>query len=248
MAVDDECWIFDDFIPTVAKRGAAIIDARGASSAASAANAAIDHVHDWVLGTPDGDWVSMGIPADGSYDIPEGIISGHPVHVHGRRVRDRPGPSDRRRDPRANRRDGRRAPGGAKRGRRPSLAGALRPGGRPGLPFGPCRRPEARAAPGTCSSASSSSFSAISVALTPGFSEITLSACSARVPPLRLRRRLAAVDDLDEEEEPRGRPGPRLPSRPSVRLARARSSLARSESSSEMRSRRRLGRLVDGDS
>jgi malate dehydrogenase len=78
MAVDDESWIFDDFIPTVAKRGAAIIDARGASSAASAANAAVDHVHDWVLGTPYGDWVSMGIPADGSYDIPEGIISGHP--------------------------------------------------------------------------------------------------------------------------------------------------------------------------
>jgi malate dehydrogenase len=78
MAVDDESWIFDEFIPTVAKRGAAIIDARGASSAASAANAAIDHVHDWVLGTPDGDWVSMGIPSDGSYDIPEGIISGFP--------------------------------------------------------------------------------------------------------------------------------------------------------------------------
>jgi malate dehydrogenase len=79
MAVNDEAWIFDDFIPTVAKRGAAIIDARGASSAASAANAAIDHVHDWVLGTPDGDWVSMGIPSDGSYDIAEGIISGFPV-------------------------------------------------------------------------------------------------------------------------------------------------------------------------
>jgi malate dehydrogenase len=77
--VNDEAWIFDEFIPTVAKRGAAIIDARGASSAASAANAAIDHVHDWVLGTPDGDWVSMGIPADGSYGIPEGIISGFPV-------------------------------------------------------------------------------------------------------------------------------------------------------------------------
>ena len=78
MAVDDEGWIFDDFIPTVAKRGAAIIDARGASSAASAANAAIDHVHDWVLGTPEGDWVSMAVPADGSYDVPEGIISGFP--------------------------------------------------------------------------------------------------------------------------------------------------------------------------
>jgi malate dehydrogenase len=77
-AVGDEAWIADEFIPTVAKRGAAIIDARGASSAASAANAAIDHVHDWVLGTPDGDWVSMGVPADGSYDVPEGIISGYP--------------------------------------------------------------------------------------------------------------------------------------------------------------------------
>ncbi len=78
MAVDDDAWIVDEFIPTVAKRGAAIIDARGASSAASAANAAIDHVHDWVLGTPDGDWVSMGVPADGSYGIAEGIISGYP--------------------------------------------------------------------------------------------------------------------------------------------------------------------------
>jgi malate dehydrogenase len=76
--VDDEAWIADDFIPTVAKRGAAIIDARGASSAASAANAAIDHVHDWVLGTPEGDWVSMGVPTDGSYDVAEGIISGYP--------------------------------------------------------------------------------------------------------------------------------------------------------------------------
>jgi malate dehydrogenase len=77
-AVDDNAWILDEFIPTVAKRGAAIIDARGASSAASAANAAIDHVHDWVVGTPEGDWVSMGVPADGSYDIGEGIISGFP--------------------------------------------------------------------------------------------------------------------------------------------------------------------------
>jgi malate dehydrogenase len=77
-AVGDDAWIMDEFIPTVAKRGAAIIDARGASSAASAANAAIDHVHDWVVGTPEGDWVSMGVPADGSYDIGEGIISGFP--------------------------------------------------------------------------------------------------------------------------------------------------------------------------
>jgi malate dehydrogenase len=76
--VDDESWIGDEFIPTVAKRGAAIIDARGASSAASAANAAIDHVHDWVLGTPEGDWVSMAVPADGSYDVAEAVISGYP--------------------------------------------------------------------------------------------------------------------------------------------------------------------------
>ena len=82
-AVGDEAWIADEFIPTVAKRGAAIIDARGASSAASAANAAIDHVHDWVLGTPDGDWASMGVPTDGTYDIAEGIISGYPCTCSG---------------------------------------------------------------------------------------------------------------------------------------------------------------------
>jgi malate dehydrogenase len=82
-AVGDEAWIADEFIPTVAKRGAAIIDARGASSAASAANAAIDHVHDWVLGTADGDWVSMGVPADGSYAVAEGIISGYPCTCAG---------------------------------------------------------------------------------------------------------------------------------------------------------------------
>jgi len=76
--VGDESWIADEFIPTVAKRGAAIIDARGASSAASAANAAIDHVHDWVKGTPEGDWVSMGVPSDGSYGVDEGIVSGFP--------------------------------------------------------------------------------------------------------------------------------------------------------------------------
>jgi len=74
----DEAWLESDFIPTVAKRGAAIIEARGASSAASAANAAIDHVHDWVLGTADGDWVSMSVPSDGSYGVPEGIISSFP--------------------------------------------------------------------------------------------------------------------------------------------------------------------------
>jgi malate dehydrogenase len=76
--VDDQAWLEDDFIPTVAKRGAAIIDARGASSAASAANAAIDHMRDWMLGTPENDWVSMGVPSDGSYGIEEGLIAGHP--------------------------------------------------------------------------------------------------------------------------------------------------------------------------
>ncbi|MCW3067250.1 MAG: malate dehydrogenase [Solirubrobacterales bacterium] len=81
--VNDRDWLENDFIPTVQKRGAAIIEARGASSAASAANAAIDHVHDWVLGTPDGDWVSMAIPSDGSYGVEEGIISSFPVTTGG---------------------------------------------------------------------------------------------------------------------------------------------------------------------
>lgn len=76
--VDDE-WLRSTFIPTVAKRGAAIIEARGASSAASAANAAIDHVNSWVLGTPADDWVSAAIVSDGSYGVPEGLISGFPV-------------------------------------------------------------------------------------------------------------------------------------------------------------------------
>jgi malate dehydrogenase len=82
-AVDDQAWITDEFIPRVAKRGAAIIEARGASSAASAANAAIDHVHDWVLGTPEGDWVSMGVPADGSHGVAEGIVAGFPCTCNG---------------------------------------------------------------------------------------------------------------------------------------------------------------------
>jgi malate dehydrogenase len=77
--VNDQAWLESDFIPTVQKRGAAIIEARGASSAASAANAAIDHVHDWVHGTSAGDWVSMAIPSDGSYGVDEGIISSFPV-------------------------------------------------------------------------------------------------------------------------------------------------------------------------
>ncbi len=74
--VDDEAWVRDTYIPRVAKRGAEIIEARGASSAASAANAAIDHVHDWVHGT---DWTSMAVVSDGSYGVPEGLISSFPV-------------------------------------------------------------------------------------------------------------------------------------------------------------------------
>jgi malate dehydrogenase len=81
--VNDQAWLESDFIPTVQKRGAAVIAARGASSAASAANAAIDHVHDWVHGTPSGDWVSMAIPADGSYGIDAGVIAGFPVTCSG---------------------------------------------------------------------------------------------------------------------------------------------------------------------
>ena len=76
--VDDQAWLENDFLPTVQQRGAAIIEARGSSSAASAANAAIDHMHDWVLGTPAGDWVSMAVPSDGSYGVPEGLISSFP--------------------------------------------------------------------------------------------------------------------------------------------------------------------------
>jgi malate dehydrogenase len=81
----DEGWLTDEFIPTVQQRGAAIIKARGASSAASAASAAIDHMHDWVAGTPTDDWVSMGIPADGSYGIEEGVIYSYPVRCSGGR-------------------------------------------------------------------------------------------------------------------------------------------------------------------
>lgn len=81
--LDDEVWVRNTFIPTVAKRGAAIIEARGASSAASAANAAIDHVYSWVNGTPAGDWTSAGIVSDGSYGVPEGLISSFPVTSEG---------------------------------------------------------------------------------------------------------------------------------------------------------------------
>jgi len=77
--VDDQAWLESDFIPAVQQRGAAIIDARGASSAASAAAATIDHARDWLRGSKDGDWVSMAIRSDGSYDVPEGLVSSFPV-------------------------------------------------------------------------------------------------------------------------------------------------------------------------
>lgn len=81
--IGDDAWVRDEFIPTVAQRGAAIIKARGASSAASAANAAIDHVHTWVHGTPAGDWTSAGVVSDGSYGVPEGLVTSFPVTSSG---------------------------------------------------------------------------------------------------------------------------------------------------------------------
>ena len=81
--VNDQRWLEEEFIPTVAKRGASVIETRGASSAASAANAAVGHVHDWALGTPQGDWVSMSVPSDGSYGVEEGLISSFPCTCSG---------------------------------------------------------------------------------------------------------------------------------------------------------------------
>ncbi len=94
--VGDHSWVNDVFIPTVAGRGAAIIAARGASSAGSAANAAISHVRDWVLGTPEGDWVSMGVPSDGSYGVPEGLVSSFPCVCRDGSLGDRDRPRGRR--------------------------------------------------------------------------------------------------------------------------------------------------------
>jgi len=79
--INDDVWNRDTFLPTVGKRGAAIIAARGLSSAASAANATVEHMRDWILGTPEGDWVSMAVPSDGSYGVPEGLISSFPCIV-----------------------------------------------------------------------------------------------------------------------------------------------------------------------
>ena len=81
--IDDQAWLDETFLPTVQQRGAAIIEARGLSSAASAANAAIAHVHTWVTGTAEGDWVSMALPSDGSYGVPEGLMSSFPVTCAG---------------------------------------------------------------------------------------------------------------------------------------------------------------------
>jgi malate dehydrogenase len=81
--INDQEWLESTFLPTVQKRGAAVIEARGASSAGSAANATIDHMRDWVLGTPEGDWVSMSVPSDGSYKIPEGLICSFPCTTSG---------------------------------------------------------------------------------------------------------------------------------------------------------------------
>ena len=117
-AVDDEAWIADEFIPRVAKRGAEVIGARGASSAASAANAAIDHVHDWVLGTPEGDWVSMSVPADGSYGVEEGIVSGYPLRLLWWGVEDRRGTRGAGVLTRPDRCQRRRVARGARRGQR----------------------------------------------------------------------------------------------------------------------------------
>ena len=117
-AVGDHDWYDSTYIPTVAKRGAAIIEARGASSAASAASAAVDHIRDWTLGTPDGDWVSMSIPSDGSLRSAGGHHLVVPVRVQGRQLRDRPGPRDRRLQPRQDRRNRGRARQRARRRRR----------------------------------------------------------------------------------------------------------------------------------
>ena len=138
--VDDLEWYENDFLPTVGKRGAAIIEARGASSAASAANAAIDHVHDWVNGTPDGDWVSMAVPSDGSYGVDEGLISSFPCTLRERRVGDRAGPRGERLRQGEDRGDRQRAPRGARQ-RSPESLDSDRPrsgqAASPGVPPAP---------------------------------------------------------------------------------------------------------------
>ena len=108
----DETWIRETFIPRVQRRGTEIIEARGASSAASAAHASLDHMRDWVFGTREGDWVSMAVPSDGSYGIPEGVIYSYPVTSCRRRLPGGAGPRHRRFQ---SREDGRDAPGAPRR-------------------------------------------------------------------------------------------------------------------------------------
>ena len=116
--IDDQDWLENTFLPTVQKRGAAIIEARGASSAASAANATVEHMRDWVLGTPDGDWVSMAVPSDGSYGVAEGLISSFPCTTSGGAYTIVQGCDDQRLLPGQDRRQRRRAGRGAGRGPR----------------------------------------------------------------------------------------------------------------------------------
>ena len=128
--VDDQDWIENTFIPTVAKRGAAIIEARGSSSAASAASATIDAARDWLFGSADDDWVSMAVSSDGSYGVPEGLVSSFPVETKDGDWEHRPGPRHRRLLARPDRRVGRRARRRARRrhGARPDLAGSAAAG------------------------------------------------------------------------------------------------------------------------
>ena len=115
----DQAWLEGEFIPTVQQRGAAIIKARGLSSAASAANAAVDHVRSWALGTPEGDWVSMAVPSDGSYGVPEGLIVGFPCTCSGGEYEIVQGLEHRRLQPGPHRRLGGRARRRARRGQGP---------------------------------------------------------------------------------------------------------------------------------
>ena len=125
--VDDQDWLENDFLPTVGKRGAAIIDARGASSAASAASAAIDHVRDWTLGTPGDDWVSMAIPSTGDYDVEEGIICSFPCTCSNGEVRGGAGAGADRLLQGEDRGDRERAQGRARGGQGPALTSRSKP-------------------------------------------------------------------------------------------------------------------------
>ena len=118
--INDQVWNKDTFLPTVGKRGAAIIEARGLSSAASAANAAIDHMRDWALGTG-GEWVTMGVPSNGEYGIPKDVMFGYPVTCAGGKYKHRRRPADRRVQPGLHRQDPGRADGRAGRREAPAV-------------------------------------------------------------------------------------------------------------------------------